>query len=74
MIKRLLIISLVAVIAYYAGAQGITPGNLVDWFEESKITQTIKTTIYKTLELFEDQQLVEKSENVIESLKEKVSN
>jgi Fe2+ or Zn2+ uptake regulation protein len=74
MIKRLLIISLVAVIAYYAGAQGITPGNLVDWFEERKITQTIKTTIYKTLELVEDQQLVEKSENVIESLKEKVSN
>jgi hypothetical protein len=74
MIKRLLIISLVAVIAYYAGAQGITPGNLVDWFGESKIKQTIKTTIYKTFELVEDQQLVEKSENVIESLKEKVSN
>ena len=31
MFKRIIIVSLIAVVAYYAGAQGLTSGKVVDW-------------------------------------------
>ncbi|MFL2743889.1 MAG: hypothetical protein ACJ0BM_03530 [bacterium] len=74
MIKRIILISLVAVFAYYAGTQGLTPGNIKDWFEEKKITETLKSTLSKTLEIAEEKQLAEKAGNLIDDLKEKVSN
>ena len=74
MIKRIILISLVAVIAYYAGIQGITPGNITDWFEGNKITETLKSTLSKTLELAEEKQVAEKAGNLIDDLKEKYLN
>ena len=71
--KRIFIICLVAVFAYYAGAQGITLGNFVEWIEESNITETLKTTFNKTLELVEEKQVTEKAGILIGDLKEKVS-
>ena len=41
MIKRIILISLVAVFAYYAGTQGLTPGNIKDWFEGKNISETL---------------------------------
>ena len=73
MIKRIILISLVAVIAYYAGIQGITPGKITDWFEGNKITETLKITVSKTLELAEEKQVAEKAGNLIDDLKENVS-
>ena len=73
MIKRIVIICLVAGFAYYAGAQGITLGNIGDWIEESNITETLKNTLNKTLELAEEKQVAEKAGILIDDLKEKVS-
>ena len=74
MIKRIILVSLIVVIAYYAGAQGLTLGNVLDWFTENDIIQTLKEALKKILELAEEQQVVEKTSGVIESLKEKVNN
>ena len=71
--KRIVIIGLVAGIAYYAGAHGITLGNIGDWIEESNITETLKNTFNKTLELAEEKQVAEKAGILIDDLKEKVS-
>ena len=72
MIKMIVIICLVAILAYYAGAKGITPGNISDWIEESNITETLKNILSKTLKLAEEKQVVEKAENLIVDLKEKI--
>ena len=48
--KRIVIIGLVAGFAYYAGAHGITLGNIGDWIEESNITETLKNTFNKTVQ------------------------
>ena len=45
MFKRIILVCLIAVIAYYAGAQGLTPGNVVDWLTENDIIQTSKETL-----------------------------
>ena len=74
MIRRIIIICLVAVLAYYAGYKGLTPDDITEWFEESYIADTLKNTLNKTLELVEEKQVVEKAGNVIGDLKEKVSN
>ena len=71
--KRIVIIGLVAGFAYYAGAHGITLGNIGDWIEESNITETLKNTLRKTLELVEEKQVAEKTGILINDLKEKVS-
>ncbi len=63
----------VAVLAYYAGVQGLTPDNITDWFEESNITETFKNTLSKTLELAEEKDVAAKAGNLIDDLKEKVS-
>jgi len=74
MFKRIILVCLIAVIAYYAGAQGLTLGNVVDWFTENDILQTSKEALKEIFELAEEQQVVEKAGGVIDSLKEKVTN
>jgi len=74
MIKRIILVCLIVVIAYYAGAQGLTLGNVLDWFTENDILQTLKEALKKIFELAEEQQVVEKTTGVIDSLKEKVNN
>ena len=74
MFKRIILVCLIAVIAYYAGAQGLTTGNVVDWFTENDIFQTSKEVLKEIFELAEEQQVVEKAGGVIDSLKEKVTN
>ena len=74
MFKRIILVCLIAVIAYYAGAQGLTPANVVDWFTENDIFQTSKEALKEIFELAEKQQVVEKAGGVIDSLKEKVTN
>ena len=73
MIKRIIIICLIAALAYYAGIQGLAPENIADWFEESNIIQTLQNAFYKILELAEEEQVVEKAGDVIEKVKEKIS-
>ena len=74
MFKRIILVCLIAVIAYYAGAQGLTTGNVVDWFTENDILQTSKEALKEIFELAEEKQVVEKAGGVIDSLKEKVTN
>jgi hypothetical protein len=74
MIKRIILVCLIVVIAYYAGAQGLTLGNVLDWFTENDILQTLKEALKKIFELAEEQQVVEKTSGVIDNLKEKVNN
>ena len=74
MFKRIILVCLIAVIAYNAGAEGLTLGNVVDWFTENDIFQTSKEALKKIFELAEEQQVVEKAGGVIDSLKEKVTN
>ena len=45
MFKRIILVCLIAVIAYYAGAQGLTLGNVLDWFTENDIFQISKKAI-----------------------------
>ena len=71
--KRIVIIGIVVGFAYYAGAHGITLGNIRDWIEKSNITETLKITLNKTLELAEEKQVAEKAGILINDLKEKVS-
>ena len=49
----------------------VTPGNITNWFEGNKITETLKSTLSKTLELPEEKQLAKKAENLIDDLKKK---
>ena len=74
MFKRIILVCLIAGIAYYTGAQGLTPGNFVDWFTENDILQTSKEALKEIFELAEEKQVVEKAGGVIDSLKEKVTN
>ena len=74
MFKRIILICLIAVIAYYAGAQGLTPGNVVDWLTENDILQTSKEALKEIFELAEEKQVVEKAGGVIKSLNEKGTN
>jgi len=55
MFKRIILVCLIAVIAYYAGAQGLTPANVVDWFTENDILQTSKEALKEFFELSEEQ-------------------
>ena len=74
MFKRIILVCLIAVIAYNAGAEGLTLGNVVDWFTENDIFQISKEAMKEIFELAEEQQVVEKAGGVIDSLKEKVTN
>ena len=73
MIKRIIFVCIVFVIAYYAGTQGLTPGNVIDWFEDNDILQTLKEKFNEIFNLAEEQQVDEKAGKIIDNLKEKVS-
>ena len=45
MIKHTIFVCLVAVFAYYAGAKGLTPVKLMNWFDERDITQTVEDVL-----------------------------
>ena len=67
MIRQIIIICLVAVFAYYAGANGLTVSKVMDWFDERKITQTVEDVYNKTIEIAEQKTIAEKTSDVIDS-------
>ena len=73
MIKHTLFVFLVAVFAYYAGAKGLTPTKVKDWFDESDFNQTIEDVFNKTIEIAELKKISEKTSVVIDSFKEEIS-
>ena len=70
MIKQIILVCLVAVFAYYAGAKGLTPEKIMDWFDERNITQTVEDVFNKTIEIAEQKKIAEKPSGVIDSFKE----
>ena len=60
MIKQTILVCLVAVFAYYAGAKGLTPAKVMDWFDERIFTQTIEDAFNKTIEIAEQNNIAEK--------------
>ncbi len=74
MIKRIIFVCIVVVIAYYAGTQGLTPGNVIDWFADNDILQTLKEKIIEIFYLAAEQQVDQEAGKIIDNLKEKVSN
>ena len=73
MIKQIIFVCLVSFFAYYAGANGLTPAKVMDWFDERDITQTIEDVFNKTIEFAEEKMIAEKTDGVVDSLKEKIS-
>ena len=74
MIKRIIFVCIVVVISYYAGTQGLTPGNVIDWVTDNDILQTLKVKFNEIFNLAEEQQVNEKAGKIIDNLKEKISN
>ena len=70
MIKHIIFVCVVAVFAYYAGAKGLTPTKVKDWYDEREITQTIEDVFNKTIEIAEQKKIAEKTSGVIDSFKE----
>ena len=70
MIKQIILVCLVAVFAYFAGAKGLTPAKIMDWFDERDITQTIEVVFNKTIEIAEQKKIAEKTSGVIDSFKD----
>ena len=70
MIKQIILVCLVAVFAYYAGAKGLTLAKVMDWFDERNITQTVEDVFNKTIEIAEQKKIAEKTSGVIGSFKE----
>ena len=70
MIKQIILVCLVAVFAYYAGAKGLTPAKVMDWFDERNITQTVENVFNKTIEIAEQKKITEKTSGLIDSFKE----
>ena len=52
----------------------MTPGNVIDWFADNDILQTLKEKFDEIFNLAEEQQVDEKAGKIIDNLKEKVSN
>ena len=69
MIKQIILVCLVAVLAYYAGVQGLTPVKVMDWLDEREITQNIEDVFKKTIEIAEQKKIAEKASGVIGSFK-----
>ena len=67
MIRQIILICLVAVFAYYAGANGLTVSKVIDWFDEREITQTVEDVYNKTIEIAEQKTIAEKTSDVIDS-------
>ena len=70
MIKQIILVCLIAVFAYYAGAKGLTPAKVMDWFDERDIPQTIEDVFNKTIEIAEQKKIAEKTSGLIDSFKE----
>ncbi len=68
MIRQIILICLVAVFSYYAGANGLTVSKLMYWFDEREITQTVEDVYNKTIEIAEQKKIVDKTTDVIDSL------
>ena len=68
MIRQIILIFLVAVFAYYAGANGLTVSKLMYWFDESEITQTVEEVYNKTIEIAEQKTIAENTSDAIDSL------
>ena len=60
MIKQIIFVCLVSFFAYYAGASGLTPAKVMDWFDERDITQTIEDVFNKTIEIAEEKKIAKK--------------
>ncbi len=69
MIKQIILVCLVAVLAYYAGAKGLTPVKIMDWFDERNFTHTIEDVFNKTIEIAEQKKIAKKTNGVIDSFK-----
>ena len=67
MIRQIIIICLVAVFAYYAGANGLTVSKVMDWFDERKITQNVEYMYNKTIDIVEQKTIAKKTSDVIDS-------
>ena len=67
MIRQIILICLVAVFSYYAGANGLTVSKVMDWFDEREITQTVEDVYNKTIEIAEQKTIAEKTSDVIDS-------
>ena len=57
MSKGVIFVCTVVVIAYYAGTEGLTPGNVIDWFADNDILQTLKEKFNEIFNLAEEQQI-----------------
>ena len=68
MIRQIILICLVAVFSYYAGANGLTVSKLMYWFDEREISQTVEDVYNKTIEIAEQKKIVDKTTDVIDSL------
>ena len=53
MIKQTILVFMVAIFAYYAGAKGLTLGQVMDWFDKREVTQTIGDVFNKTIGIVE---------------------
>ena len=69
MIKRIIFVCIVVVIAYYAGNQGLTPGNVIDRFADNDVLQTLKEKFNEISNLAEEQQVDEKAGKIVDNLK-----
>ena len=67
MIRQIILICLVAVFAYYAGANGLTVSKIMDWFDEREITKTVEDVYNKTIEIAEQKTIAEKTSDAIDS-------
>ena len=68
MIRQIILICLVAVFSYYAGANGLTVSKVMYWFDEREITQTVEDVYNKTIEIAEQKTIAEKTSDAINSL------
>ena len=66
MIKNTIFIFLVAILAYYAGAKGLTPVKVLDWFEKREINQTIEDVFNKSIEIAQQKEVSEKATGIID--------
>ena len=69
MIKNTIFICLVVVFSYYAGAKGLTPVKIMDWFDKRKINKTIEDVFNKSIEIAEKNKIPENTSKVIDSFK-----
>ena len=73
MTKRIIIIFIVAALAYYAGSKGITTGDITDWFEVSNIKEILKNILGKTIEIAQEKEVSKEAEKIIMDIKENIS-